>query len=484
MSDHASSGFEQQEFKDALAQYEEMIKGNTTSYFDADQFADFAEFYASQSRYDDASQVIDYALNIHPGNSDILIVKAHILIDLDKVDEAKTIVHIIGEDSVDLILLKAELLLYDNKADEAEALLNDMLITRNDIEKEDYVDVAYLFWGENMELKAVEWFTKAAELYPKDAYIKMDMASCYTEAEEMDKAIDIYNKLLDENPYHPDYWYELGKVYYIMGDYNKAIEAYEFVLTIVPLHPRAQLMMAHCYFKLENYEESAQYYLKYSNWEPESEMPYFFCGLCYFTMEKYDTAMEYFAKALEASQKGSPQLIDIYSYIALTYSKQGRTEDAMYFIDRAISQDEDCAESYVYKGRFYLILEDKDNATLCFEKALLIDPDDLKTYNDIGSAYFECKDYQTALPFFQKMIEIDPSYGLTSIYLAYLYLQLGDKDNFQVAFTKAVEESPEKIIEFLEFLPEEDTEVKQLILNLKTTIEGDLQEKKEDSNNN
>lgn len=484
MSEYSSSDFEQQEFKDALAQYEEMIKGNASSYFDADQFADFAEYYLSKGKYKNASEVIEYALNIHPGSPEILIIKAHMLIDEDCIDEAKAIAENISENSVDAELLRAEILLTDNKPEEAERLLTNMLENSDDIDKEDYKNIIYLFDDLNYPNIAVKWFEKGIRLYPFEDQMLMDMADCYVETGETEKAISMYNDMLDANPYQSDYWYGLGKIYYLTGNFNKAIEAYEFVLTIVPEHPKALLMMAHCYFKLENYEESAQYYIKYSKFEEESEMPLFFCALCYFTIEKFDTAIDFFFRALEKTKETSPQLIDIYSYIALTFSKMNNMEQALDYIDRAIQQDKDFPDSYIYKGRFYLHMGEKQKAVHCFSEAISKDPNDMKIYNDIGISYFEHKDWRMALYAFNKIVETEPGYGLSYIYMAYIYLQLGEKEKFQKYFMEAVKNSPEKILDFLNYLPEEEAGVKQLIINLKTAIEEDLKDEQADQNNN
>lgn len=484
MSEYSSSDFEQQEFKDALTQYEKMLKESGTSYFDADQFTDFAEYYLSKGRFADAWQVIDYALKIHPDNREILIIKAHILIDQVKIDEAKAIIQIIGEDSVDVQLLQAELLLADQKPEEADKLLTNMVETRNDIDKEYYKSIVYLFEDFNMPAKAVEWFEKGARSFPLEDYVLMDIAFCYVEIGQTEKAINMYNDMLDVNPYQPDYWYGLGKIYYMTDDYNKAIEAYEFVLTIVPEDSKALLMMAHCYFKLENYEESAQYYIKYSKFETESEMPFFFCALCYFTIDKFDIALNYFLQALEKAKEISSQLVDIYTYIALTHSKMDNMKEALHYIDLAILQDGEIADSHICKGRFYLDMGDNENAAKCFNDAISIDENDMKIYNDIAISFFEHKNYRMALHTFNKMAEIDPSYRLSNIYLAYIYIQLGEKENFQKFFIKAVKENPEKILNFLDDLSEEEAEVKQLITNLKAVIEENLKDEQADQNNN
>lgn len=472
MSEDSSSKFEQdKEFMQALAKYEEMLTKGQSGYFDADQLADFAEYYASRGDYDKSGEVIKYALKVHPGSTEILVVKAHILIDLGKTDEAEEIAYGIAESyDRDVKLLKAELLLKKNKIEEADNLLSEMINEDNNNDKDSYLDVAYLYIDAEMPKKALPWFQKVAAQYPDDAEVRMDLADCYFQSEQIEKAVDIYNKLLDKDPYSTEYWYELGKLYYTSDDINKAMEAYEFVLTIDKNHIGTILMMAHCYFKLENYEKAAEYYLKYSEIDDKTEMPLFFVGLCYYTMEMYDKAIIYMNKALEKSDDISAEQIDIYTYIALSYSKMREPDQALHYIELAINLDEGCAESYVYQGAFLIEKGKKKKAADSFTKAILIDPENNKIKYDIGVAYFEAKMYKRALDFFDTVEVFESDFESTYMYQAYIYLLEENKMKFQTYFMKAIKSDPNKVDDFIKDLPEEDNQVKELLLHLKTNL--------------
>ena len=72
MNNDMSSYFEDPEFKDLLAKFEGMVESHTPTYFDAEELTDIAEYYATQGEEQKAEEVIDYALRLHPNNTDAL----------------------------------------------------------------------------------------------------------------------------------------------------------------------------------------------------------------------------------------------------------------------------------------------------------------------------------------------------------------------------------------------------------------------------
>ena len=114
MNNDLSSYFEDPEFKDLLAKYEGMVESHTPTYFDAEELTDIAEYYASQSEEQKAEDAIDFALRLHPTNTDALVFKSRSLCIKGKLAEAYQIMNLI-EDTSDreVKFLKADLLMDD-----------------------------------------------------------------------------------------------------------------------------------------------------------------------------------------------------------------------------------------------------------------------------------------------------------------------------------------------------------------------------------
>lgn len=75
-----------------------------------------------------------------------------------------------------------------------------------------------------------------------------------------------------------------------------------------------------------------------------------------------------------------------------------------------------------------------------YQKAIDMNPDYLAlVYNNQGSAYFCMKDYQSAINAYKKAITIDSCLSQIYINLGDTYLVLGQKNEADSSFRKAVE---------------------------------------------
>lgn len=66
MKEDPSSIFNQPDFKETLAKYENMVREGTRTYFDADDLTLIAEYYASKGNPYASDKAIDYALSLYP----------------------------------------------------------------------------------------------------------------------------------------------------------------------------------------------------------------------------------------------------------------------------------------------------------------------------------------------------------------------------------------------------------------------------------
>lgn len=477
MNNNSSSNFEQDsEFKQALEQYEEMKKGNRTGYFDSDQLADFAEHYASLQRYDDAFDVINYALSIHPRSTEILVIKAHIFIELKRIEEAKEITYSIAESyERDVKLLKAELLIIENKLEESDILLHEIINEEKD-EYDNILDVAFLYVDYEFPHKALPLFEKALKINSDNSDLRINLADCYLQCGFLEKAVQFYNDLLDIDPYSTQYWFELGRVYYCTDEFNKALEAYEFALTIDDLHKSSILMSAHCYFKLENYQKACNYYEKYDLLVPNSKMNIFFIGLSYFNLKEYEKAIEKLKDATELSEELPVEAIEIYDYIAMSYDKLGNFEEAIKYIDIAIDKNSLVADLYISKGKIYLNHDNEEQAQIWFNQAIELDKENPETLLEIGSVYFDSKYYELALEYFLQVNQYAPGFQNIYILTAYTYAALKNVDEFNNYFSKASKQNPNNIIDSLSFITNEQEDLRRIINEITDAIEQNKDE--------
>lgn len=472
MSKNFSSDFEQKEFKEILARYEEMIAGGQSVYLDADQFVDITEYYASLDDYTKSMDVMAYALKVHPKATELLTLKAHLLIEQGKLEEAQKIAYAIPESyEYEVKLLKALLFIKNNKIDNAESLLQE-INNEKEPDADNYLDAAYIYMDDNYPEYALPWFEKAFALSLNDSEALIDFAECCYRAKEVGKAVSLYNKLLDENPYSTDSWFGLGKIYYSQSEFDKALEAYDFVLTINQEHRGAQLMKAHCFFKLENYKEAAKYYLLCVQTDTNPEMSYFFAGLCYLNEKDYKKAIESFSNSLEKEPDLSENNVEAYTYMAVCYDGLNDFENADKNMDKAIKAQTDAdPELWVNKGRIQLHAKKQNEALISFDQALRIDDyGEAQTYMDIAVSYYSNELLSEALDILEQLEGFSPGYDLSYMYTAYIHLLKNDKEKFKLYFNKALKSNPGSITDFADLMSESEAEIKQKLLLLKESL--------------
>ena len=204
MNNDLSSYFEDPEFKELLAKYEGMVHDHTSIYFDAEELTDIAEYYASKDREADAEKAIDFALLLHPSNTDALVFKARSLCIKGKLNEAYQVMNLI-EDTSDreVKFLKAELLIEEGRMDEADEIYQE-LAESEDESIEVLMDIALSYMDANRKEMAFQWLekirSKGINVTNNQKFRDIWCDFCMT-FNEPSKALEAYQITLDEYPY-------------------------------------------------------------------------------------------------------------------------------------------------------------------------------------------------------------------------------------------------------------------------------------------
>jgi tetratricopeptide (TPR) repeat protein len=67
------------------------------------------------------------------------------------------------------------------------------------------------------------------------------------------------------------------------------------------------------------------------------------------------------------------------------------------------------ADAFVFRGHYYHINKDYDNAILCYTQALMLDPNDALTYESRAGTYAKKGDYDRAIEVYTLLLRLDPN---------------------------------------------------------------------------
>ena len=431
MNNDLSSYFEDPEFKDLLAKYEGMAESHTPTYFDAEDLTDIAEYYATQGEEQKAEETIDFALRLHPTNTDALVFKSRSLCIKGKLNEAYQIMNLI-EDSSDreVQFLKADLLMEERRLEEADAIFEE-LAQSEDQSLEVLLDVVLTYLDVNQQSYALKWIRKIQEKgynetnsqKYRDVWCDYCMTFGYAE-----KATNAFQLSLDELPYSIPHWAGLAKCYLAQNETEKAHEAVDFALAIDENNIDALEVKVFCHLSNENHKE-ALVILKQIL--PKAKVParvYALMTKCYLDLEMAVEAKQTCKEWLEKCPKMTNfEKSEIFSYISMCCFNLHQPEEGMNYIDAALAMEPNFRGAILQKGMLHVELNEIEEAERLFQKVLDISPDDelLEILYNIANSFFYLHKYPETIRWSEKIVQGYPDDQMEALHLiatSYFYM--------------------------------------------------------------
>ena len=199
------------------------------------------------------------------------------------------------------------------------------------------VGEAYLSGG-NL-IAALRELKKAEELYPDDHITQFDLGLTYYYRDRYDQAIEHLQRAIQLKPDYAPAINTLGNTYSAMGQWDKAIETYERIIE--------DAFYGTPHFALSN------------------------MGVAYYNKKDYAQAEHYFLEAL----KMNPDFINALAGLGTMYIDQGRYDEAVVKLGRAVRKDPKVGKLHFELGRAYRGQGDTVQARAEFAKAAELAPD-------------------------------------------------------------------------------------------------------------
>lgn len=458
MSRKNSPSYDQESIK-LLQEYEVAKKENRSIYMDGDQIAKIAEQYALDDKMNEAQEVIDYGLQLHPENTDILVQQAYLYLDTQQLQKAIETANSISDNfEFDVKILKAEIALNQGKLQEA----NELLLTIEDDDLDIISPIVYLYidMGYASELKP--WLEKIQKISDQNEDYSILWADYYFATSQTEKAIEAYNKLIDLDSFNPAYWMGLGKTYLESDNYEKAIEACDFAIAADENFGEAYSCRANCYLSLENTEAAVKDFektieLNFIN----QKYGYMLIGVLCVEKKQWEFAYKYFLKLLnyltETKETDINEFTDLYESLAMCTLNMNDIKSTELWCNKLKEANPDNNEIYMIEGQIQLKEKNYELAKVSFEK-LLKEVPSADTWYDIGCVFSEENLIEDAKVAFEKSHELDPDDEETLAKLTMTCLILKDIDNFRKYNAKQKEPIDQEIVNrILESLDDKNT---------------------------
>lgn len=260
---------------------------------------------------------------------------------------------------------------------------------------------------------AIDYYKQALEANPvnRDILIKLATVTQTFFPENIDEAIDCYNKLLEigEEQDSAQIYYELGHLYLKKNDKIHAISAFKLAIENDEENPFYNNSLAFAFVQAELYDDAIEYYQKAIKLNPDKEWTSIVCQA----------------------------LGSIYAQIKENF------EAAIASFQAGIILDPNNSEIYLSLGDAHMAEGDLDKAIRAYCDSITINPEDYRAYAKAGIALWE-KDYiEEAIVAYHRAIDLNPEYEIAQNNLGVIYLDgMGIPEEALQYFESAISVNP------------------------------------------
>ncbi len=170
-------------------------------------------------------------------------------------------------------------------------LLEANSLKPNDSDILNNLGMAYFF--KTKEGTAIRYVKKALEINPKNTKARLNLATLYTNTNQLEEAKKQFHIVLEDLTYEGQYktYYNLGQLYLKTKNVQKALNYFKQSLSENPQYCASHFFMGEIYFQRQEYKnalesyKSAGYGVCYNN-----PKPIYHQALSYIQLKEYDTA--------------------------------------------------------------------------------------------------------------------------------------------------------------------------------------------------
>lgn len=449
-----------------LKEYEAQYRNDTVAFFSAHAFQRIIEYFIEKQEWDKAVEATEQAISQHAFSAEFYIKKAELLLGGNAFQEALetlAIAKLYMPAGIEIDLLTAESLVGLGKLELAMDMLEEMKLLSASNELSEILTIESLVHTKRGEVEIAFYTLKAAiqaDAGNVEAIKRLGEAiEC---ARKYEEGIEIYESLLNKDPYNAKAWYYLGQARAYLGQYEDALEAYDYAFVIDEGFYKACKECAELNFELKRFDKAHAYYeFLLNNFESEADGDlHLDMGKCYLAMGHFQSAQIFLRHALRLD----PINEEVLFQIGRCYASQEKWPSAVHYFQRAADLDDSCEEYLAALGEAHFHTEALAEAIEILEEAIGMNEVNARNWVLLASALMEQGKTEEALSVLAEGEEY--SLGAEIIYCRIAFLMsIGRRQEALYRLAEALAEDYESHHTLFEVFPdlEEDLSVISLI---------------------
>lgn len=245
----------------------------------------------------------------------------------------------------------------------------------------------------------------AIEIQPDCAEAYFLMGNIFRELDELEQAIDSYNRAISFEPKYASAYINLGVTLIQQKRFVRAIAALLQAIAIEPNSAIAYCNLGDAFFQQEKYSEAIAAHRQALSLQPDFAIAHCNLGAALFQQSQIDEAISHYQQAISCQS----DYAEAHWNLGVALMAQRKLEAAIISFQKAIRAQPDYANAYSSLGGVLFQQGRLDESIACYEKSIAIQPNLAAAYASLCEVLSEQARVSDAIACIQKAIEIEPT---------------------------------------------------------------------------
>lgn len=273
---------------------------------------------------------------------------------------------------------------------------------------------------------------------PDDSRTYILLGDIYRDADEPEKAIEIYSQGTKVPPYRPLVWSGRGLALLMLGKREEAASDFREAIELYPQHVPALLELGRILLDDgEDLQAAQRCFQQAREEEPQNADVHAGMGELYLARNELDKAIGAYTEAL----KLAPDTAWILTNRGVAYDLRSQLPEAIADYSRAIELDPEDPQTWMNRGNVYLQQAEYDKAITDYTKGIAVDPENVDLYTSRADALMALGDsdsLKAVIADSEKAMTLAPENFHAYTARAYANQELGELDAAIADFRKAI----------------------------------------------
>jgi tetratricopeptide (TPR) repeat protein len=268
---------------------------------------------------------------------------------------------------------------------------------------------------------------------------KKKQASALFQANRLDEARPLYERICEIDPLDADAWFQLGIIDERQGSLQYAEGYFKRALDLQPARAEIYFHLGYIVETQGMHDAALAFYREGLNIQPDFAIAHSNMGLIFEAQGKLDQAIACYREALRLAP-----VAEAHNNLGNVLKRLGHYEEAVASYQSALRIRSDFFEVHHNLGNLLTELRRLDEALPHLQKAAAIRAD-AKTLFNLGSAYFHQSKLHEAAACYSQALRLDPSRADTYLNLGTTLGQLGNTTEALACYREALKIKPDSV---------------------------------------